>query len=380
MVDVVLFDDQLTARRLEGLLALVQRDDEADRGHDVVDGEHLAVERQLEAELLVDLVTADLGQVVALGVEVVVLQQGLRRLAGRRLARAQLAVDVQQRLVLGGGVVLLQGQPHRLVVAELLQDLRVAPAESLEQHRDVLLALAVQAYADHVALVDLELQPRAAGRDHLAGEDVLVRGLVGGLLEVDPRRADQLGDHDPLRAVDHEGALVGHQREVAHEDRLALDLTGLVVHELGGDEQRGGVGDVAVLALVDRVLRRLEPVVAEGQRHGAAEVLDRGDLLEDLLQAGLGVDIGATGIESGGDPGAPRLVADEPVERIDLQIEQIRNFHGFGDLREGDPAGGGNDVVFRGSARGGQDVDPSEGSADGLCSYLSEHAERPESS
>ena len=130
VVDVVLFDDQLTARGVEGLLALVQRDHEADRGHDVLDGQHLPVERQLEAQLLVDLVPADLGQVVALGVEVVVLQQRLRGLAGRRLARAQLAVDVEQRLVLGGGVVLLQGQPHRLVVAELLQDLRVAPARA----------------------------------------------------------------------------------------------------------------------------------------------------------------------------------------------------------------------------------------------------------
>ena len=131
-------------------------------------------------------------------------------------------------------------------------------------------------------------------RDHLAGEDVLVRGLVGGLLEVDARRADELGDDDALGAVDDEGALVGHQREVAHEDRLALDLAGLVVHELGGDEQRRGVRDVAVLALVDGVLRRLEAVVAERQRHRAGEVLDRGDLLEDLLETGLGVDIGPT--------------------------------------------------------------------------------------
>ena len=46
------------------------------------------------------------------------------------------------------------------------------------------------------------------------------------------------------------------------------------------------VGDVALLALLDRVLRRLEPVVAERQRHRPREVLDRGDLLEDLLEAG----------------------------------------------------------------------------------------------
>ena len=46
--------------------------------------------------------------------------------------------------------------------------------------------------------------------------------------------------------------LLGHQREVAHEHRLALDLAGGVVHELGRDEQRGGVRHVPLLALLDR--------------------------------------------------------------------------------------------------------------------------------
>ena len=111
-------------------------------------------------------------------------------------------------------------------------------------------------------------------------------------LEVDAGRADELGDDDTLGAVDDERALVGHQREVAHEDRLALDLAGLVVHELGRDEERSGVREVALLALLDRVLRRLEAVVAEREAHGAREVLDRGDLLEDLLQTGLRGDVG----------------------------------------------------------------------------------------
>jgi len=271
VVDVVGLDDQVA----QFGASLVQGHHVADRRHDVLDGQDLGVEGQAQAQLLVDLVAADLGQVVALGVEVVVLQHLLRGLAGRRLPRAQLAVDVQQRLVGVGGVVPLQGEPHRLVLAELAEDLLVRPSQRLEQHGDVLLALAVQADADHVPLVDLELQPGAPARDHLAGEDVLVRGLVRGLLEVDPRRPDQLADHDPLGAVDDEGALVGHQREVAHEHGLALDLTGVVVHELGGHEQRGRVGHVPVLALLDRMLGILEPVVAEGQRHGLRQVLDR---------------------------------------------------------------------------------------------------------
>jgi hypothetical protein len=72
----------------------------------------------------------------------------------------------------------------------------------------------------------------------------LSSALSRGLLEVDARGTHQLGDDDTLGAVDDEGALVGHQREVAHEDRLRLDLAGLVVEELRGDEQRLRVGQV----------------------------------------------------------------------------------------------------------------------------------------
>ena len=69
---------------LELRLAVVQRDDELDRRDDVVDRQRLLVERLLDAKLLVDLVTADLGEVVALAVEVVVVQQRLRGLTRRR--------------------------------------------------------------------------------------------------------------------------------------------------------------------------------------------------------------------------------------------------------------------------------------------------------
>ena len=288
----------------------------------------------LEAELLVDLVAADLGQVVALGVEVEVVEQGLRGLLGRRLARAQLAVDVEQRVVLAGGVVLLQGQAHRLVVAELLEDAVVGPAERLEEHGDRLLALAVDAHADHVALVDLELEPGTAARDDLGGVDVLVGRLVGRALEVDARAADELRDDDALGAVDDEGAALGHQREVAHEHRLALDLAGGVVHELRGDEQRGGVGEVPLLALLDGVLGLLEAVVAEAQRHRAAEVLDRGDLLEDLLEPGAVGDVVPALRLRRGDPGLPALVPEEPVEALGLEGQEVGDLQGLADLGE----------------------------------------------
>ena len=354
VVDVVGLDGQPA---VELGPPLVEGADVVDRGPDVVDREDLLVERQVQAELLVDLVAADLGGVVALRVEVEVLQQRLRRVAARRLARAQLAVDVQERLALGRDVVLVHRHADGLVLPELLEDLLLGPAERLEQDGDVLLALAVEAHADGVALVDLELQPGAARGDHLAGEDVLVARLVGGLLEVDARGAHQLGDDDALGAGDDEGALVGHEREVADEHGLALDLARVVVHELGGDEQRRRVGGVAVLALVDGVLGLLEAMVAEAQRHRLGEVLDRGDLLEDLLEPGPGVDVGAALRQGLVHLALPHVVADEPVERFHLQVEQVGDFQGLVDLREGDPSTAGDDIgVLQRVARGGQGV------------------------
>ena len=239
VVDVVGLHRHLDAagHRHRGL-ALVQAHQVLDGGDDVLFGQRGVGDRLVgvQPELLVDLVATHPGQVVALLLEEQVLQQGLRGLLGRRIAGAQLAVDVQQRLVGAGGVVLLQRPHHDRGEAEALDDPLVGPAQRLEQHGDRLAALAVDAHTDGVALVDVELKPRAAAGDDLDAVQRLLRRLVDGLVEVDTRRADQLGHHDTLGAVDDEGALGGHHREVAHEDRLALDLAGLVVDELGRDE------------------------------------------------------------------------------------------------------------------------------------------------
>jgi len=43
---------------------------------------------------------------------------------------------------------------------------------------------------------------------------------------------------------------------------------------------------------------------------------------------------------SGSHPRARGVVAGEPVEGVDLQVEEVRDLHGLGDLRERDAAGG----------------------------------------
>ncbi len=278
---------------LVALFAGLQPDQVLDGADDVVLGQRAGADGRVGAELLVDLVAAHAGQVVALRVEEQVLQQRLRGLARRRLARAQLAVDVEQGLVGRADVVLLEGGEQGLGPAEVLTDAVVGPAQRLEQHGDRLAALAVDADTDGAALVDVELEPGAAAGDDLDAVDVDVGGLVERAVEVDAGRADELRDDDALGAVDDERALAGHHREVTHEHRLALDLAGRVVDELRRDEQRGRVRHVLVLALLDGRLDVLEARVGEGQAHRAGEVLDRRDLAEDLGQAGLGTSGGA---------------------------------------------------------------------------------------
>jgi hypothetical protein len=248
-------------------------------------------------------------------------------------------------------VVLLQGRRQHRELADALDDLFGRQAQRLQEDGDRLLALAVDPDPELALLVDLELQPGTPARDDLAGVDVGVGGLVGRLLEVDARRPDQLAHDDAVGAVDDERALVGHQREIAHEDRLRLDLAGLVVHELRGDEERRGVGEVLLLALVHRVLRLVELRSRETQGHRPLEVLDRTDLLEDLREAGLVGDRAALG------PGLldtrlPGRVAHQPVEGVDLEGEQIRGFQRFTDLRERDPGRSGGAGLLRRGARG----------------------------
>ena len=228
-------------------------------GQGLVMGTQLLGEHALGLpELLVDLVTPHLGDVVALGVEEQVLEQGLGALRGGRLARSQLAVDVLERLFLGLDVVLLEGVLDGLRVVEQGEDLVRAPAQRLEQDGDRLPALAVDANADRVFLVHVELEPRTTAWDDLGDEDVLVGGLVEILGEVDAGRTDQLRHHDAFGAVDDERPPPGHDREVPHEDFLFLDLAGHLVDEGSFDEQRLAIRDVAVTALFLRGLDVLE--------------------------------------------------------------------------------------------------------------------------
>ena len=240
---------------------------------------------RIEAELLVHLVAADACEVVALRVEVEAIQERLCRIDGRRLARTLATVDLDESILARRCDIALDRGADDLGIAEEVDDLVVGlcDAKSTEQERRRLAALAVDGYDELAALVDLELEPGTTGRNELCM--VHEHAGIGLLREVDARGADELGDDDTLGAVDDEGAPLRHDREVAHEDELFLDLAGELVDELHIDKQRSLIGDVLGAALGHRVGRIAELEIAERDFHGAGIIFDRRELCKRFSEA-----------------------------------------------------------------------------------------------
>ena len=299
----------------EALVAVVQTDDVAHRADDVLIGQRGGVVLLGgEAELLVHLVATDLGQVVALRVEEQAVEQRAGGIDRRRLAGTEALVQLDERLFLGGGRVAVERAQHHLGGAQKLDDLLagLGQAEGAHEQGGRLLALAVDAHGEQVALIGFKLEPSATGRDDLRVVDGLVGGLVALGGEVHARGAHELGDDHALGAVDDEGAARRHEREVAHEHLLLLDLAGLTVDEADLNKERRLIGDVLLLAFVHRVLGLAELVLTEFHAHVAGVVLNRAHIGERLGQA---------------------LVL-EPVEAFRLDSDQVRDVHDVGNLRE----------------------------------------------
>ena len=126
----------------------------------------------------------------------------------------------------------------------------------------------------------------------------------------------------------------GLQREIAHEHSLGFDFTGVAVLELSVHVQRSRVGVILLLALLHGVTRFLEIRIGEGQAHGLSEVLDRRDLLEDLVKTrSVGHGVGAV-LQILLDTLLPALVADEPVKAVSLYTQQVGYINGLADGAE----------------------------------------------
>src|SRR5271167_3439021 len=181
--------------------------------------------------------------------------------------------------------------------------------------------------------VELDIEPGAAIRNDTGSEQQLARRMRLALVVIEEHagRAMHLRDDDALGAVDHEGAVVGHERNVAHVDILLFDVldrlgAGLFV-DIEHDEaqrhlERRRIRHAALAALVDVIFGRFEFVFDELEHGGRGEIRDREYRLEDGLQALVG-------------PAALRLHHQEEliVGRL-LDLNEVRHLRDFFDFSE----------------------------------------------
>jgi len=313
---------------------------------------------------LIELVAADPAEVVAAGVEEELLEEVAGVVGCGRVPGADFAVEIEQGvvLVLDAGVARLffEGSADILADiarvdglehgedafggAELLFEVaeggfagtlitgidglpvlfepgvvavagdEAGDVDGADEGRDGDLALPVDFNVEDVAVRGFEFEPGTACGDELAVAEALAGGLVGFDGVVDAGGADELGDDDALGAVDDEGAPVGHEGEVAEEEALFLDFAGVFDAEFDIDEERRGVGHVALAAFVHGGLRLAELVLAEDEVHPVAgEVLDWGEFVEEL----------------------PEAFPLKPFEGIELDADEVGEVEDFGDAAVG---------------------------------------------
>ena len=221
----------------------------------------------------------------------------------------------------------------RHLLVEGVEDLLAAHAERIEERRHRDFAAAIDTRIDDVLGVELDVEPGAAIRNDAGGEQELARrmGLALVVIEEHARRAMHLRDDDALGAIDDEGAVIGHERDVAHVDILLLDVldrfgAGFLVDiehdQAQSDLERRRIGHAALPALVDVVFRRLELVLDEFEHGDVGEVGNREDRLEHRLQSLVGT-------------AAVRLLhQQELVVGCLLNLNEVRHLRDFLDFSE----------------------------------------------
>ena len=349
----------------------VHVDELARQLHQVEGAQPALLNAGVEAEALVQLVPPHASQVVAARVEEELVHERAGVLVRGRVARADLAVELEQGVVLvlagvvgapalaaaqrglqvggvlgqvhaleegehalvraqhllalaaggvaralgGGGTLALQPRLGGVVLGEGgivgVAGQQAGLVDDADEHGHGQLALAVDLDAEDALRRGLEFEPGPAAGDELgAGQALAALGVRLGRV-VDAGGAHQLAHDHALGAVHDEGAAVGHQGEVTEEEALLLDLARILDAQLHVHEEGRGVGLVALAALVLVVLGLAELVLAEDEVHlRAGEVLDGRDLVEQIAQP----------------------LAPEPVERIELQLDQAGDFE---DVRDG---------------------------------------------
>ena len=263
-----------------------QIDQVVDRRQNILRGQHAHRVGNIQVQLAVDLVTAHLAQVVALGIKEARIQQLLTTRNRRRFARSQLAVQLHQRFFFREVAFFFDRPLEIFRVTQPIEDFRRRPTQGLQQHLGRQFAGLVDPHPNHVVFVGLKLQPSAPVGNQ-AGRIGAATALVDFKLVVNAGATDDLIHDHPFRAVDDEGSPFRHQGQIANKDFLLLDFAGFFVDQPGRHIHLHRIGGIPPLGFINVVFGPLQLVVFadEVQLQLAGIVRDRGEAIKFFDQA-----------------------------------------------------------------------------------------------
>ncbi len=294
-----------------GTVAVRQVDDLGNDSYEVFAAQNTEVGGvgNIKTKALIELVTADFREVVALEVKEHAFDEALGVLNSSEVTGANATVNFHEGFRDGGARVFLEGLVDILNIAgvdileERLELFVGAITKRTQQGGDGQLTLAVDLDGNNAGGRRIELEPGSAARDNLGAKQFTYGSLLGG--EKYAWATNQLRYHDALGAVNHKSSTIGHPWVITQEDFLLADFAGLFIYKFSSGLKRdleAGVLDFGGLLIV---LRLFEIKITQIQRKArSGEVLDRVDLSEQFVEA----------------------FRHKPLKRIELDFDEVRQW------------------------------------------------------
>ena len=213
------------------------------------------------------------------------------------------------------------------------EDFFAIHAQRIEEGGGGQLAATVNPHIDHILGIEFKIEPRAAIRNDPGRKQQLARGMGLALIVIKEHagRTVHLRDDDALSAIDDKGALIRHERDIAHIDVLLFNVldragAGFFVrfkHDQAQlDLKRRGIGHVALGALFHIVFGRLKFIGHIFEHCALVKVLDR----EYRFEHGLNAFVAAVRRAD--------FALKELFIRRALNLDQVRHGHGFRNATE----------------------------------------------
>ena len=182
-------------------------------------------------------------------------------------------------------------------VIEMAQNFFVVQTERIQQGRDRQFALTVDTDVDNILGIKFKVEPRTTVRNDAGCKQIFAAAVrfAAVMVEQDARRTVHLADDNALCPVDEEGAVMRHERHVAHihvlffniEDRAGFGVGVNLKHD---QAQRHlhlrRISNPALTAFFDVKFRIFQFVMHEVEFRRAGKILNRKDAAQRLFKAG----------------------------------------------------------------------------------------------